>query len=112
MSLDDLYQHAMFTAVTQDNAELQKALGIGLMDDLDDSIPVDEVQFYVMRVGFTLAHAIGWVEQLYQAVHFMEERGQVNLKSKERGQVHFIRQPETTSSQACRQRCSSKVRGC
>ncbi|QWM98033.1 hypothetical protein DGN21_00685 [Xanthomonas sp. MLO165] len=75
MLLDDLYRHAMFTAVTQDNAELQKAFGIGLMDDLDDSIPVDELQFYVMRVGFTLAHVIGWVEQLYQAVHFMTDFG-------------------------------------
>ncbi|MCS3809765.1 Cthe_2314 family HEPN domain-containing protein [Xanthomonas sp. 4461] len=75
MVLGDLYQHAMFTTVTKDNVELQRALGIGLMDDLDDSSPVDELQFYVMRVGFTLAHAIGWVEQLYQAVHFMTDFG-------------------------------------
>ena len=75
MAFEDLYQHPLFTTVTQDSIASQKALGLGFMDDLDDSTTVDELQFYVMRVGFSLSHALGWVEQLHQAVHFITDFG-------------------------------------
>ncbi len=75
MAFEDLYQHLLFTTVTQDSVDSQRALGLRLMDELDESTTVDELQFYVMRVGFSLAHALGWVEQLHQAVHFMTDFG-------------------------------------
>ena len=52
------------------------------MDELDDSTTVDELQFYVVRVGFALSHALGWVEQLHQAVYFMTDFG-YSKKAKE-----------------------------
>ena len=75
MAFEDLYQHPLFEMVSQDSINSQTVLGVGFTDDLDDSTTVDELQFYVMRVGFSLAHALGWVEQLHQAVHFMTDLG-------------------------------------
>jgi hypothetical protein len=75
VAFEDLYQHPLFTTVAQDSIDSQDALGLGLMDELDDSTTVNELQFYVMRVGFSLSHALGWVEQLHQAVHFMTDFG-------------------------------------
>ena len=75
MAFEDLYKHALFEQVSQDSIDSQKALGLGLLDELDDSTVVDELQFYVMRVGFALSHALAWVEQLHQAVHFITDFG-------------------------------------
>ncbi|AMC33582.1 Cthe_2314 family HEPN domain-containing protein [Janthinobacterium sp. B9-8] len=82
MAFEDLYEHPLFKQVTQDGTDLQKALGLGLMDELDDSTTIDELQFYVMRVGFALSHALGWVEQLHQAVFYMTDFGHTK-KAKE-----------------------------
>lgn len=82
MAFEDLYQHPLFEHVTRDGAKVQEALGLGLLDELDDSTTVDELQFYVMRVGFSLSHALGWVEQLHQAVFFMTDFGH-DKKAKE-----------------------------
>jgi hypothetical protein len=75
VTLDDLNQHSLFRTVSQDGIDAQKALGLGFLDELDDSTTVDELQFYIMRVGFSLSHALGWVEQLHYAVHFMTDFG-------------------------------------
>jgi hypothetical protein len=75
VSFKELHEHPLFKQIMQDSAEVQRALGLGLLDELDDSASVDELQFYVMRVGFALSHTIGWVEQLHQAVFFMTDFG-------------------------------------
>jgi enoyl-CoA hydratase/carnithine racemase len=75
VTFEDLYQHPFFKTVTQDSIDAQTALGLGFLDELDDSTTIDELQFYVMRVGFSLSHALSWVEQLHQAVHFMTDFG-------------------------------------
>lgn len=75
MAFEVLYQHPLFEQVTRDGIKSQKALGLGLMDEFDDSTTVDEMQFYTMRVGFALSHTLGWVEQLHQAVYFMTDFG-------------------------------------
>jgi Cthe_2314-like HEPN len=75
VAFEDLYEHPLFKQVSKDGAAVQTALGLGLMDELDDSTFVDELQFYVMRVGFALSHTLGWVDQLHQAVFFMTDFG-------------------------------------
>ena len=71
MTLDDLHQHSLLEEALQDSIAVQKALGLKLLDELDDNTTLDELQFYVTRVGFSLSHTLGWVQQLHQAVHFM-----------------------------------------
>jgi hypothetical protein len=75
VAFEDLYHHPLFKTVTKDGIDAQRALGLGFMDELDELTSVDELQFYVMRVGFSLSHTLGWVEQLHQAVHFMTDFG-------------------------------------
>jgi hypothetical protein len=36
---------------------------------------MNELQFYVTRVGFSLAHTLTWIEQLHQAVFFLSDFG-------------------------------------
>ncbi|WP_028206101.1 Cthe_2314 family HEPN domain-containing protein [Paraburkholderia nodosa] len=73
MTLDDLHQHPLFSEAVRDSIAVQDALGLKLTDELDENTTLDELQFYVTRVGFSLAHALGWVGQLHQAVHFMTD---------------------------------------
>jgi hypothetical protein len=73
MKLDDLGQHAFFTLVGNEAKEIQKALGVQPTEDFDDSTQLDELQFYVTRVAFTLSHTLIWAEQLHHAVHFMTD---------------------------------------
>lgn len=75
MKLDDLGQHQFFTRVSQDSIDIQNALGLKMTDDFDDSTTLNELQFYVTRVGFSLSHTLGWAEQLCHAVHFMTDFG-------------------------------------
>ncbi len=58
----------------QDGSDLQEKLGLGFRDELDDSA-LDELQFYVLLVGFALSHTFAWVEQLHHAVVFMTDFG-------------------------------------
>lgn len=75
MKLDDLGQHPFFIKSSQDSIDVQKALGLKLTDDFDYSTELDECQFYITRVGFSLAHTLGWATQLQHAVHFMTDFG-------------------------------------
>lgn len=75
MKLDDLGQHPFFIQASQDSIDVHKALGLKLTEDLDESMTLDERQFYMTRVGFSLAHTLGWAEQLQHAVHFMTDFG-------------------------------------
>ncbi|OHV00439.1 hypothetical protein BLA34_12670 [Ralstonia solanacearum] len=73
MTLDDLHQHPLFKESVQDSIAVQEVLGLEPMDEFDESTILDELQFYVTRVGFSLSHTLGWVQQLHQAVHFMTD---------------------------------------
>lgn len=75
MKLDDLGHHPFFIQASKDSIDVQKSLGLKMTDDFDDSTTLDELQFYVTRVGFSLAHTLGWAEQLQHAVHFMTDFG-------------------------------------
>jgi Cthe_2314-like HEPN len=75
MKLDDLGQHPLFIQASQDSINVHKALGLKLTDDFEDSTALDERQFYMTRVGFSLAHTLRWAEQLQHAVHFMTDFG-------------------------------------
>lgn len=73
MSLDELFQHPLFIEAAQDGIDVQRVLGLKLTDDFDEEAEIDELQFYVTRVGFAVSHALTWVQQLHHAVHFMTE---------------------------------------
>lgn len=75
MKLDDLGQHPFFIRASRDSIDVQSAFGLQMTDDIDDSTTLDELQFYVTRVGFSLSHTLGWAEQLQHAVHFMTDFG-------------------------------------
>jgi hypothetical protein len=75
MKLDDLGRHPFFIRASRDSIDVQSALGLQMTDDIDDSTTLDELQFYVTSVGFSLSHALGWAEQLQHAVHFMTDFG-------------------------------------
>lgn len=66
---DNLMLHAFSTAVWKEAAPLQKqAEDQGLDDDQEQ---LDEYQFYVMRVGYSLAQLVTWIEQLDHAVFYL-----------------------------------------
>jgi hypothetical protein len=73
MTLDDLHQHPLFEEAVHDSIAVQKALGLKLTDEFDERTTLDELQFYVTRVGFSLSHTLGWIQQLHRAVHFMTD---------------------------------------
>ncbi|KQW13886.1 MULTISPECIES: Cthe_2314 family HEPN domain-containing protein [unclassified Rhizobacter] len=73
MTLPDLYQHQLFKEVVADSVAIHSSLGMKLTDEIDESRTLDELQFYVLRVGFSLSHAASWIEQLHHAVHFMTD---------------------------------------
>jgi len=73
MTLDDLHQHQLFEDAMQDSIAVQAALGLKLTDEFNEDTTLDELQFYVTRVAFSLSHTLGWVQQLHQAVHFMTD---------------------------------------
>lgn len=75
MDLETLKRHPFVRTVLDDAMRVQVEAGIGPFDDNPDEPPVDERQFYVMRVGYGLADALTWVEQLQHAVHFLNDFG-------------------------------------
>ncbi len=75
MNLDDLGLHPFFAIVSRDSIDVQNGLGMGVMDDFDSTQTLDELQFYVTRVGFTLSHTLAWAEQLQHTLHFMMDFG-------------------------------------
>ncbi len=56
MKLDDLGQHPCFIRASRDSIDVHNALGLKMADAFDDSTTLDELQFYVTRVGFSLSH--------------------------------------------------------
>lgn len=54
----------------KDSVEVGRASGYDPVLD-DDYPPLDESQFYIVRVGYAVAHTLTWVDQLHQAVLFI-----------------------------------------
>lgn len=75
MSIQALHQHSFFTEVSREAVMIQRDLGIDPLAESDEGPLLDELQFYVTRVGYSLAHTLTWVEQLHQAVHFLSDFG-------------------------------------
>lgn len=75
MKFDEVYKNSFFEQVMADSEEQRKMFGLKLFDDPDESVEHNELQFYIGRVAFTLAHAITWIEQLHQAVFYMTDFG-------------------------------------
>lgn len=73
MSIEALHQHAFFSEVSREAVQIQRELGLDPLAGIKDEPMVDELQFYVTRVGYSLAHTLAWVEQLYQAVNFISD---------------------------------------
>ena len=68
---DKLKLHAFPIAVWNEAVPLQKqADDQGASEDSDD---LDEYQFYVMRVGYSLAQIVTWMEQLDHAVYYLSD---------------------------------------
>ena len=73
MSLDDLQSHPFVRRVLDDAMKVHKEAGIKPLADSSEDPLLDEQQFYVTRVGFSLSHLLTWVEQLHHAVHFLAQ---------------------------------------
>ena len=71
MIQDNLMQHAFPVAVWKEVAPLQKqAEEQGFHEDFEQ---IDEYQFYIIRVGYSLAQLFTWVEQLDHAVFYLSD---------------------------------------
>jgi hypothetical protein len=71
--IEELHQHAFAAEVLAESVAVQRELGLNpLGQDVDEPL-MNELQFYVTRVGFSLAHTLTWIEQLHQAVHFLSD---------------------------------------
>ena len=71
MLSEKLKFHPFSVAVWGEAAPIQKELEEKGLDV--DSEDIDEYQFYVMRVGYSLAHLITWIEQLEHAVYYLSD---------------------------------------
>ena len=63
--------HAFSVAVWNEAVPLQKQAEDKGMDE--DQEQLDEYQFYVMRVGYSLAQLVTWIEQLDHAVFYLSD---------------------------------------
>jgi hypothetical protein len=73
--IQELHQHAFFAEVSAESVAVQRELGLDpLAQDVNEPL-MNELQFYITRVGFSLAHTLTWIEQLHQAVHFLSDFG-------------------------------------
>ena len=73
MLSDKLKSHPFSSAVWGETVTLQRDLEEKGLDG--ESEDIDEHQFYVMRVGYSLAHLIAWMEQLEHAVFYLSDFG-------------------------------------
>ena len=73
MSLADLQSHPFIRKVLDDAMKVQREAGIKPLADPNDDPLLNEQQFYITRVGFSLSHLLTWVEQLHHAVHFLAQ---------------------------------------
>lgn len=71
--VERLHQHAFFDEVSKDGISIHVLLGIDLHTLPEDEPLMNERQFYICRVGYSLAHTLTWVEQLHQAVFFLSD---------------------------------------
>lgn len=75
MDFQWLHEHAFVRLVMEDMFGIKKEKGFNFLHGPSDELELDELQFYVQRVGFTLTHAISWIEQLHHAVYYLTDFG-------------------------------------
>jgi hypothetical protein len=68
--MDTLKGHRFVSKVLDDGVAVQKSAGIDPLSEVEDSPLLNELQFYITRVGFGLAHTLTWLEQLHYAISF------------------------------------------
>jgi Cthe_2314-like HEPN len=73
MTLDQLNAHPFVEHALSDSMDVQRAAGFNPLKAETWDPDLDEQQFYVARVGSTLANALEWLQQLHQAVHFLND---------------------------------------
>lgn len=66
---DSLKLNAFPLAVWKETVPLQKQLDDRKREGVSEEL--DEYQFYVMRVGYSLAQIMTWMEQLDEAVYYL-----------------------------------------
>jgi hypothetical protein len=69
-----VHEHHFVQAILSESAGVGRASGFNPLRD-DDYPPLDELQFYIVRVGYAVAHTLTWVEQLHHAVLFIGNFG-------------------------------------
>lgn len=74
MTYTSVHEHPFVQAILAESVEVGRTVGFDPVRD-DDYPPLDELQFYVVRVGYAMAHTLTWVEQLHQAVLFIGDFG-------------------------------------
>jgi hypothetical protein len=67
-------EHPFVQAILKESVGVGQATGFDPVRD-DDYPPLDELQFYIVRVGYAVAHTLTWVEQLHQAILFIGDFG-------------------------------------
>lgn len=69
-----VHEHPFVQAILAESVEVGRASGFDPVQD-DDYPPLDELQFYIVRVGYSIAHTLTWVQQLHHAVLFIGDFG-------------------------------------
>ncbi len=70
MVSEELKSHPFLTLVWKEAIQIQKNLKEDVLDIKFDT-DIDEYQFYILRVGYSISHLITWLEQLEHAVHYL-----------------------------------------
>jgi Cthe_2314-like HEPN len=80
MEFETLPQHPFFVEVSREAVQIQRDLDLNPLVEAENEPTLNELQFYITRVGYSLAHTLTWVDQLHQAVHFLSDFGYSRLK--------------------------------
>lgn len=70
-----LLNHPFQEQVFEECIKIQKKYNFNQLKPDKDEPQLDELEFYVTRVGFCISHTLTWIQQLHQAVHFMSDFG-------------------------------------
>lgn len=71
MSIDELNFHPFVTVVFGDAMKVQRVAGIEPFSIPSETLLLNETQFYITRVAYSLSHLLTWIEQLHHAVIFL-----------------------------------------
>ncbi|KPF67146.1 hypothetical protein IP84_13355 [beta proteobacterium AAP99] len=74
MPYTSVHEHPFVQAILKESVEVGRVSGYDPVRD-DEYPPLDELQFYIVRVGYAVAHTLTWVDQLHQSVLFIGDFG-------------------------------------